>query len=167
MNRSKRNFLLVLAILYVFVTTCCPLSIGASIFIPAFLRAVKKSKHAEAEGTFHQAQTHIQNHWAEHCQMPLSVITTSRVPAHGDTIAPSQRVKQAWAKTLGVHFEEELYFNYQGTRIIDGDAQSYKLVAKADFIAGDAIHTYTQHFIGDTQTCTLSLEPPTLSNEFE
>ena len=164
--KRKSSTALVLTI-YLLMTTGCPTLFCSSIVVPAFLRAIKKSKQSQAHGLFVKAEHHIQTHWNTHCQMPVALKPTSKLPTAGEQVFVSKQVITTWFNTLGVNLNGGRYFQYHTTRKVNGETQTYVIEAQADFIKGGAIHTYSQRFIGNTKTCALDIKPDTIKHEFE
>lgn len=166
MKRPSKSIMVVLT-MYLLITTGCPTLFCGSIVVPAFLRAIKKSKHSQAEGLFAKAETHIQTHWKQHCQMPQALKPTSKLPVGGEKVYPSKDVVGKWFNVLGVNLNGDRYFRYHTERTAHEDTQTYVVISQADFVKGDAIHTYSQRFVGNTKTCQLEVKPATTHHEFE
>lgn len=141
----------------------------AAIAIPAFLRSVKKSKTAEADGMMRKLTDGARVLYTNDCTRPPVLASTSEVPRDGGKEIPIQG-DDAARDALGVAFVDPLYFSYDAYYDAD-DPNRYVVRARADFKTGGPMHTVTQYIdlipADADGACEAYVGPPFTMNEFE
>ena len=93
-KKSKSLVLIVLAI--VLFGGLCTCGILSSLAIPAFLKAIKKSKVSEADGIMRKASQGILLKMEQTCVLPPALLPTSEAPEGGAKVMPDATASKAW-----------------------------------------------------------------------
>lgn len=154
----------------------------ASVAIPSFLRAVKKSKVSEVDRVMaslsQQIKDKIDSKYGAggSCELPSGAGPSSPVPTNGSKVSP-QFDDPGWKSydTGSLGLSDGAYFSYRILRMpSDGDAEfvggdtqpTMVIEATADFSEGGPMHTVEQSiYVG--VDCEVSIVPLVIMNEFE